>query len=261
VLGSGVEFYLVLVIFAIPGIALGFTVHEFCHAAVANGYGDPTPRRQGRLSLNPADQIDPFGLVMLLVIGFGFARPVMYNPAYVRRGYQRAWLSAAGPLSNLVMAALIGLALRALTAADPSLSTCIVPSFNLPVLGFVYWFLVEAFYVNVILCLFNLLPIPPLDGFGVADGLLGSRFPLFFRWLELHRNGLFISLILLILVVPSLLGGVNPLYSAILAVFNTLWAHVVGGPPPAIYFPSVLYALIPGGQSLASALGTPCLAG
>ena len=258
-LGSGVEFYLVLVIFAIPGIALGFTVHEFCHAAVANGYGDPTPRRQGRLSLNPADQIDPFGLVMLLVIGFGFARPVLYNPAYVRRGYQRAWLSAAGPLSNLVMAAAIGLVLRALLAADPSLSTCLVPSFNLPPLGFVYWFLVEAFYVNVILCLFNLIPIPPLDGFGVAEGLLGGEFPSFFQWMALHRNGLFIALILVILVVPGLLGGASPLYSGILGVFNTLWAHVVGGPPPGIYFPSILWALTPGGASLAQALGTPCL--
>ncbi|MHB1500989.1 MAG: site-2 protease family protein [Candidatus Dormibacteria bacterium] len=260
-LGSGVEFYLILVIFAIPGIALGFTVHEYCHAAVANAYGDPTPRRQGRLSLNPANQIDPFGLVMLLVIGFGFARPVMYNPAYVRRGHQRALLSAAGPLSNLVMAAVIGLLLRGLTAADPGLSTCIVPSFNLPALGYVYWFLVEAFYVNVILCLFNLIPIPPLDGFGVAEGLLGGRLPGLFRWLEMQRNGLFIALIILVLVVPTLLGGFNPLYQGIRDVFNTLWLQVVSGPPPAIYFPNVLYALIPGGQSLASALGTPCLAG
>jgi len=259
VLGNGVEFYLVLVIFALPGIALAFTVHEYCHAAVATSYGDPLPRSQGRLSLNPANQVDPLGLVMLLTIGFGFARPVMYNPLYVRSGRRRAWVSAAGPLSNLALALALGLLLRALVTTNPWLETCTIPSFNLPVLGFVYWFLVEAFYVNVILFVFNLIPIPPLDGFGVAEGLLGGRFPAPFQWAQMHRNAIFFALILLVLVVPQLTGGASPLFSGLLAVFNILWSHVVGGISPGIYFPNILYALSPGGSGLASALGTPCL--
>ncbi len=259
-LGSGVEFYLVLVIFAIPGIALGFTVHEYCHAAVATGYGDPTPRRQGRLSLNPANQVDPLGLVMLLVIGFGFARPVMFNPAYVRTGRQRAWLSAAGPISNLLVAAGLGVILRVLLATNPWLSSCALPSFNLPVLGFVYWFLVEAFYVNVILFVFNLIPIPPLDGFGVAEGLLGGRFPAPFRWAQLHRSGIYIGLILLILVIPNLTGGgFSPLSYPLFAAFDGLWSHVVTGPVPTIFFPNLEVLLYQGGSGFAAALGNPCL--
>lgn len=257
--GSGVEFYLILVVFAIPGIALGFTVHEYCHAAAATGYGDPTPRRQGRLSLNPADQVDPLGLVMLLVIGFGFARPVMFNPAYVRSGRQRAWVSFAGPLSNLLVAAGLGVLLRVLLATSPWLATCLVPSFNLPLLGFVYWFLVEAFYVNVILFVFNLLPIPPLDGFGVAEGLLGRQFPGPFLWAQRNRNGIYITLILVVLVLPNLLGGFSPLSYPLYGAFDWLWSHVVTGPVPQTFFPNFEWLFYPNSSALGAALAHSCL--
>ena len=95
--GSDVEFYLVLLVFTVPGIVIGFTVHEYCHARVATSYGDPTPRAQGRLSFNPANQIDPLGLAALVLIGLGFARPVQFNPLYVRRGRQRALRVQLGP--------------------------------------------------------------------------------------------------------------------------------------------------------------------
>lgn len=258
-LGSGVEFYLVLVIFALPGIALAFTVHEYCHAAVATGYGDPLPRSQGRLSLNPANQVDPLGLVMLLTIGFGFARPVMYNPLYVRSGRQRAWLAAAGPLSNLMVALGLGILLRILLATNPWLATCSIPSFNLPVLGFVYWFLVEAFYVNVILFVFNLIPIPPLDGFGVAEGLFRSRYPTPFQWVEVHRTSIYITLLLLVLVLPQLTGGSSPISFPLIAAFNWLWAHVVTGAVPQTVFPNFEWLFYPGGSNLAAAMATPCL--
>lgn len=260
-LGSGIEFYLVLIVFAIPGIAVGFTVHEYCHAAVATGYGDPLPRRQGRLSLNPANQVDPLGLVLLLTVGFGFARPVMYNPLYVRTGRRRAWLAAAGPLSNLLLAAVLGLVAKVVIAADPSVELCLNPSFNLPLMGFVYWFLVEAVYVNVVLCIFNLLPIPPLDGFGVAEGLLRGHFPTPFQWMEMHRNAIYIGLILLILVVPQLTGGYSPLALPPVIAFSWLWQHVVSGPSPPIYFPNISLLFYQGGSALANALASPCLTG
>ncbi len=176
-LGTGIEFYLVLVVFAIPGIVLGFTVHEYCHAAVATGYGDPLPRRQGRLSLNPGAQVDPLGLVLLLTVGFGFARPVVYNPMYVRRGRQRAWLAAAGPLSNLVLAAALGLLAKVVILTNPWVQTCSNPSFALPVMGIVYWLLVSAVYVNLVLFIFNLLPIPLWTASGWPRGSSGAGIP------------------------------------------------------------------------------------
>ncbi|MGH7759451.1 MAG: site-2 protease family protein, partial [Candidatus Dormibacteria bacterium] len=202
-LGTGVEFYLVLLLFAVPGIIIGFTVHEYCHARVAVSYGDPTPRAQGRLSLNPADQIDPFGLAALVLVGIGFARPVQYNPYHVRRGRQRAWLSAAGPLSNLVMAALLAFALKLLILADPQVQTCLLPSFDLPLAGYLYWVLVEAFFVNMILFVFNLIPIPPLDGYGVAEGLFRSHAPALFQWIDRNRMGILIVALLIFFVLPN----------------------------------------------------------
>lgn len=257
-LGSGVEFYLILVIFALPGIALGFTVHEYCHAASATAYGDPLPRSQGRLSLNPANQVDPLGLVLLLFIGFGFARPVMYNPFYVRTGRQRAWVSAAGPLSNLVIVVLLGLVIRLVITVDPAVQSCSLPSFALPFMGFVYWFLVEAFYVNIVLFFFNLLPIPPLDGFGIAEGLLGSRFPAPFRWMQVNRSGIFITLIVLVLAVPYILGGESPLSTVIYGLFDWLYAHIVSPAYPQPLFPNFQW-LFNGSSSLTSILANPCV--
>lgn len=259
-LGSGVEFYLVLIIFAVPGIALGFTVHEYCHAAVATSYGDPLPRRQGRLSLNPADQVDPLGLVLLLTVGFGFARPVMYNPLYVRSGRQRAWLAAAGPLSNLALAALLGLVAKVVILSNPWVQTCFNPSFDLPLMGYVYWFLIEAVYVNLILFIFNLIPIPPLDGFGVAEGLLRSRFPTPFRWVEVHRTGIYITLLLAVLLLPQFMGGFSPLSLPAGLTFNWIWQHVATGITPQLYFPNLAYLFISGGPSLAGLLTHPCVA-
>ncbi len=258
-LGSGVEFYLVLIIFAIPGIALGFTVHEYCHAAVATSYGDPLPRRQGRLSLNPAAQIDPFGLLLLITVGFGFARPVMYNAIYVRRGRQRAWLAASGPLSNLVLAAALGFVAKLVIITNPWVQTCSNPSFDLPLMGFIYWFLVEAVYVNLVLFIFNLLPIPPLDGFGVAEGLFRGRHPLPFQWVELHRTGIYVALLLLVLVLPQLLGGFSPLSVPAGLAFNWIWTHVSTGAAPPIYFPNLAYLFVQGGSGLATYLLHPCL--
>ncbi|HUY60865.1 MAG TPA: site-2 protease family protein [Candidatus Dormibacteraeota bacterium] len=258
-MGGGVTFYVVLVVFALPGIIVGFTVHELCHALVATGYGDPLPRSQGRLSFNPANQIDPLGLVMLLVIGFGFARPVQYNPVYVRRGGQRAWLSAAGPLSNLGIALVLGLGLRVLTGLDPSVGSCLIPSFAAPAAGVLYWILVEGFFINVILFIFNLIPIPPLDGFGVAQGLLGSRFPGFFQAVERQRTTIYLFAFLLIFIVPQVTGGgVAPVYGAIAAVYSHLWGVAVGTPPAPTYFPSYQY-LLQSGNGLTVLLHNPCL--
>ncbi|MGH7667521.1 MAG: site-2 protease family protein [Candidatus Dormibacteria bacterium] len=258
-LGTGVEFYLVLLLFAVPGIVVGFTVHEYCHALVATRYGDPTPRAQGRLSFNPANQIDPFGLAALVLIGIGFARPVQFDPRYVRAGRQRAWLSAAGPLSNLVVAAVLCLLLRLLLAADPQVRNCALPSFALPLQGYVYWILVEAFFVNVILFVFNLIPIPPLDGYGVAEGLFRGQAPLLFQWIDRNRMAILVgALLLFFFVLPTLFGSGVSIAGPILAAADWLWRLTINHSPPVELFPNLAYILQPSSQGLANLLTNPC---
>jgi len=259
VLGTDVEFYLVLLLFAVPGIIIGFTVHEFCHALVATRYGDPTPRAQGRLSFNPANQIDPLGLAALVLIGIGFARPVQFNPLYVRRGRQRAWLSAAGPLSNLVVALLLCLILRLLILADPTVQSCLLPSFALNVAGYAYWILVEAFFVNMILFIFNLVPIPPLDGYGVVDGLFRTHAPALFQWIDRNRTGILIAALLIFFVLPNFFNSGFSIGGPIMAVADWLWRAVVNGAPPQEFFPNYQYLISAAPPGLATALANPCL--
>ena len=254
-LGTGVEFYLVLLLFAVPGIVIGFTVHELCHALVATSYGDPTPRLQGRLSLNPANQIDPLGLAMLVLIGIGFA-----NPIYVRRGRQRAWLSLAGPLSNLLIAALLGVLLKVLIAADPTVQNCVLPSFNLSLAGYVYWILVEAFFVNVILFVFNLVPIPPLDGYGVAEGLFRAHAPRLFEWIDRNRTGILIAALVIFLILPNFFNSGFSIAQPIFAASDWLWREVVNGSPPLALFPNLEYILTPPSNNLVNVLANPCIA-
>jgi len=258
VLGSNVEFYLVLLLFAVPGIVVGFTIHEYCHARVATSYGDPTPRAQGRLSFNPANQIDPLGLAALVLIGLGFARPVQYNPLYVRRGGQRAWLSAAGPLSNLVVAAGLGLVLRLVILTDPSVQFCFLPSFDLPLAGYLYWILIEAFYVNVILFVFNLIPIPPLDGYGVAEGLFGSHAPSLFQWIDRNRMGILLAALFLFFVLPNFFNSGFSISGPIFAIADWIWRAAVGGQMPQPFFPNLTYLISSASPGLATALANPC---
>ncbi|MGC2191331.1 MAG: site-2 protease family protein [Candidatus Dormiibacterota bacterium] len=257
--GSEVEFYLVLLVFTIPGIVIGFTVHEYCHARVATSYGDPTPRAQGRLSFNPANQIDPLGLAALVLIGLGFARPVQFNPLYVRRGSQRAWLSAAGPLSNLVVAVVLCLVLRLLIAVDPGVQNCYLPSFALTPAGFAYWILVEAFFVNVILFIFNLIPIPPLDGYGVVEGLFRTHAPAFFQWVDRNRTGILLAAVLIFFILPDFFNSGFSIGGPILDASQWLWRQLVNGLPPQEYFPNYSYLISAAPPGLATVLANPCV--
>lgn len=166
------SFFFLLVASAIA-LLVAITVHEFSHALMAVRLGDDTPRRLGRLSLNPVAHLDPVGTLMLFIAGFGWGKPVPVNPYYLRREPKSALalISAAGPLSNLVTAALFALPFRlgALKWHSP-LAAAFAPYlggewFLTGVLGFIILY-------NIILALFNLIPVAPLDGFKVAVGLL-----------------------------------------------------------------------------------------
>jgi len=148
------------IVYFLPGIILGLTVHEFCHAFCAYKLGDNTARDQGRLTFNPIKHIDLIGLIFIIFAGFGWAKPVQFNPdnlRYYRR--DKALIAAAGPLSNLVLGILLCLIAKALHSyyANSDFVQNIF-SYHFNIVLFV------AAYINFGLFVFNLLPIPPLDG-------------------------------------------------------------------------------------------------
>ncbi|MEL7673642.1 MAG: site-2 protease family protein [Chloroflexota bacterium] len=143
------------------GLVIGFTLHEWAHAFIAYRLGDNTAYRQGRLTLNPRAHIEPLGIFLALIAGFGWARPVPVNPRafYPHETRGLVIVSLAGPLMNLVIAAGVGGAIRLLDGAG------MMPDFLYTVLATVVLF-------NIVLFLFNLIPFSPLDGYRIAVGVL-----------------------------------------------------------------------------------------
>jgi Zn-dependent protease len=239
--------YIALVLYALPGLIIGFVLHELAHAFTAVRLGDPTPRRLGRITLNPKEHIDPVGLGLLLTVGFGWAKPVTFSTAYIRTGVQQAMVAAAGPLTNLVLAGVFAGLLHLEIALSPDLFTHIGDAFtqtNPPYLSFghggadsvLFFFLNEAFFVNVVLFVFNSIPIPGLDGYAVARGLLGNVLPAVFYWMERNRQLIWGLALIVLFVLPSVSnGGTNPLTSIIGHTDQFLYNTFVepGMAPPA----------------------------
>jgi len=147
-------------------LVIAFTVHEFSHAWTANSFGDQTPKDHGRLTLNPLVHLDPFGSLLLLVAGFGWAKPVPVNPYVLNQRSPSAfmWVSLAGPLSNLIMAVLAAIPIRLGLIQYQISSSTFIPT--------AYEFAIEFIIINLALMLFNLIPLAPLDGEKVLDFLL-----------------------------------------------------------------------------------------
>ncbi|BCY16453.1 zinc metalloprotease [Leptolinea sp. HRD-7] len=147
-------------------LVIAFTIHEFSHAFIANAYGDDTPRVNGRLTLNPLVHLDVIGSLMLVIAGFGWAKPVPVNPYWLKQRSRSAimWVSLAGPLSNLLMAFLAALPLKFGLATLTGLQAS-----GLRPLA-IFW--VEFIWINIALMVFNLIPVAPLDGEKVLDFFL-----------------------------------------------------------------------------------------
>jgi Zn-dependent protease len=176
-----------ILIFGLAAFVLAIMVHEGNHALVATALGDDTPRRAGRLSLNPMRHVDALGLIMFVVAGFGWAwTPV--NPANLKPNPRtgNAIVAAAGPVANLLLAVLLSIPLRA--------------DLGLPLL--VHQFLFLAVSLNLLLFALNLIPVPPLDGFTILLGLVPS--PMARSLQQLQRLGP--ALMLVVLVVLPIIG-------------------------------------------------------
>lgn len=200
-----------LFIAALLAIIIALTVHEYAHAAIAALLGDSTAERMGRLTLNPLAHLDPVGFMMLLVAGFGYAKPVPYDPRFLKNPRRDAVLiSFAGPASNVVMAILFAIALK-------YFGTLLGPE------NLLTNFLYLTAMLNINLALFNMIPIPPLDGSQALFALLHAP-----KWnrlrFVLHTQG---PMILLLLIILDSIGGIG-IFSAIFGTVNSYFFALFG---------------------------------
>lgn len=169
------DFSLQRLVYVVPAIIIALTFHEYAHARASYAFGDPTAKNAGRLTLNPLKHLDIAGTLLLVLVGFGWAKPVPINPFYYgeNRGRKLMLVSAAGPLMNLAEA-LVGMLI---------LTLLVHVAANYPALYFGVGFANSAYYyfinllqyfvsINIVLMVFNLIPIPPLDGSKLLTGLL-----------------------------------------------------------------------------------------
>jgi len=168
-----VNFNIKLLLIQAPVILFALTVHEFCHAWVANMLGDDTAKRQGRLTLNPLAHLDVLGTILMFIAGFGWARPVPINPLNFKNPRRGMLLVAlAGPVSNFIMAIVAGVGLRFII---PSLSGIELGSTLSGVMSVSLVMIILTLQFGLALAIFNMIPIAPLDGSRVLFGLLPER--------------------------------------------------------------------------------------
>lgn len=175
-----------------PPLLLALTLHEYAHGYVAYRLGDPTARDAGRLTLNPLSHLDPIGTIAFFFIKFGWAKPVPVNPRYFQNPRKdMLWVALAGPVTNLLLAIVSALLLKFLIAVvgfipySPAMKAVLVPFSHM---------LVASIWINLVLCIFNFLPIPPLDGGRIMTGLLPEH--LARTYASFERYGFIVILLL-----------------------------------------------------------------
>ncbi|PIR59196.1 MAG: site-2 protease family protein [Candidatus Pacebacteria bacterium CG10_big_fil_rev_8_21_14_0_10_56_10] len=182
-----------------PGLLLSIAFHEFAHAWAADKLGDPTPRYQGRVTLNPLSHLDPLGTLAIFLTNFGWGRPVQFDPYNLKEPVRdTALIALAGPMTNVALA--IGLSLM----------------INFNVIPWLSGGLFQLLLINIVLAVFNLVPVYPLDGSKILLALLPAGTALEYERF-MSRYGI---LVLILLILP--LGGRSPVASLILPVVNLI---------------------------------------
>ena len=195
-------------ILMLPGIIIGLSFHEFAHAWVSDKLGDPTPRRQGRVTINPLAHIDWIGFLALLLVGFGWGKPVQIDPSYYKNRRRDEFLvGIAGVTMNLLLAVIFSIPARMIVKAFSGAA----PS------DLVYNVYLMIFYVvsiNVVLMIFNLIPCPPLDGWGIITQIF--RLDRYSWWYKVYQYGTWILLALIVFNVTDRI--ITPLVSTLLGI-------------------------------------------
>jgi Zn-dependent protease len=185
------QFITELIVLA-PPILMALTFHEFAHGYVAFRLGDPTAKSLGRLTLNPFKHLDPLGTIAFFIIKFGWAKPVPVNPAYFKNPKKdMLWVALAGPATNFILAIISAVSVKGiwfLASRLPysSLAEAILVPLNA--------MLIASVWINLVLCIFNFLPIPPLDGSRILTGLLPIRMAT--NYMKYERYGFILVLVL-----------------------------------------------------------------
>lgn len=177
-----------------PPLLFALTIHEFAHGYIAFALGDPTAKANGRLTLNPLKHLDPIGTIAFFFLNFGWAKPVPVNPSYFKNPRKdMLWVALAGPATNLGIAVISAIAAKfGMLMISTLPQTAVTISLLYPIIQM----LVASVWINLVLCIFNFLPIPPLDGSRILAGLLPEHLARLYA--SLDRYG-FIILILLML--------------------------------------------------------------
>lgn len=217
--------FLVYLAAFMTAILTGLAFHEFSHAWTANELGDDTAARQGRLTLNPLAHLDPVGSVLLLLFGFGWAKPTPINPWRLKNGPRRgnAIVAFAGPASNFFFAALAAIPIRTgLVESRFGTNIEAVIRFGSGE-EYVFLFLFFVISLNILLGIFNLIPLPPLDGFKVATGLLPRELAQNLEKLAPYGPGILMTLLVIGMVNPAL----SPLRWIIGFVYDDIFDFIV----------------------------------
>jgi len=211
----------IIIIYLIPAILISLSFHELAHAFISYRLGDPTAKDAGRLTLNPLKHLDPLGTLMILVTRFGWAKPVPINPMYYNdRRKGTILVSIAGPLSNILLAIIFAFPLLYvnLKYGYQPLKTISIPAitYNLSSLLFV---------INLNLAVFNVLPVPPLDGSKILSGVLPTRH--YFKLMQ-YENYIGVIFLLIVFIFPGVLHSVmGPIVGAIAQLIYNIVLPIV----------------------------------
>lgn len=195
----------------LPGLLIGLSAHEFAHAYVAYKLGDDSQRFQGRLTLNPIKHIDPMGFLLLMILGYGWAKPVMINSRRFKNPRRDDTLvSLAGPLANLLLAVIFtifsGIAVVVITKVGYNQTAEIIMEM-----------LNRAIMINLVLMVFNLIPIPPLDGHHILGNIVGAPlWNIYYKYADIWR---------IVLIALIVLGGTRYIISPIVGSIYSFLIH------------------------------------